>query len=95
MFVTSVVVCLQEDMFTKEVSIDARVHPRIIGSKGRGINRIMEDFKVDIRFPRSNDPDPDLVVVAGAEDDVLDCIEHLLNLAEEYVSKSRMFMYLI
>jgi len=46
----------------------------------------MEQFSVDIKFPRSTDPDPDIVTVIGAEDNVLDAREHLLNLEEEYVS---------
>ncbi|CAL1268500.1 unnamed protein product [Larinioides sclopetarius] len=79
----------QEDMYKEEVSIDARVHSRIIGSRGRNVVKIMDMFKVDIRFPRSSDPDPDLVVIQGAEDDVLDAKDHLLNLEEEYIQDLR------
>jgi predicted PilT family ATPase len=74
-----------EDMFVEELTLDARIHPRIIGSKGRGINRIMEDYNVDLRFPRSTDPDPNLVTISGAEDNVLDCKDYLKNLEEEYL----------
>jgi len=74
-----------EDMFTEEVSIDARIHPRIIGARGRGINRLMEEYSVDLRFPRSGDPDPNLVLISGAEDNVLDCKDYLLNVEEEYL----------
>ncbi|GFU19163.1 vigilin [Trichonephila clavipes] len=75
----------QEDMYKEDVSIDSRIHSRIIGSRGRNVVKIMEQFKVDIRFPRSSDPDPDIVVIQGAEDDVLDAKDHLLNLEEEYL----------
>lgn len=44
----------------------------------------MDDFKVDIRFPKNQDDS--LVVITGDEDNVLDAKDHLLNLAEEYVS---------
>lgn len=74
-----------EDMYTEDVSIDARIHPRIIGARGRGINRLMEDYQVDVRFPRSGDPDPNLVTISGAEDNVLDCKDYLLNLEEEFL----------
>jgi len=74
-----------EDLFTEEVSIDARIHPRLIGAKGRGINRLMEDFQVDVRFPRSGDPDPNLVTITGTEDNVLDCKDYLLNREEEFL----------
>lgn len=76
---------LQEDMYLEEVSIDARIHPRIIGARGRGINKLMEDFNVELRFPRSGDPDPNLVTISGVEDNVLDCKDYLLNMEEEYV----------
>jgi len=46
----------------------------------------MKDFAVDIRFPWANDPNPNLVVISGPnEDKVLDAREHLLNLEEEYL----------
>ena len=36
-------------------------------------------------MPRESDPDPDLVLIMGTnEDNVLDCKDHLLNCAEEY-----------
>ena len=72
-------------MLTVEVTIDRRVHPRIIGSRGRAVRKIMDDYHVDIRFPRDSD-DPDLVTITGPEDAVYDCKDHLLNLMEEYVS---------
>ncbi|XP_042900399.1 vigilin [Parasteatoda tepidariorum] len=75
----------QEDMYKEEVKIDARIHSRIIGSRGRNVLKIMDQYKVDIRFPRQNDPDPDVVVIQGDEDDVLDAKDYLLNLEEEYV----------
>lgn len=57
----------------------------IIGRRGAGIRKIMQDYKVDIKMPRDNDPEPDLVIIMGMdEDNVLDCKDHLLNLAEEY-----------
>ncbi|KFM62860.1 Vigilin, partial [Stegodyphus mimosarum] len=73
----------QEDMYKEEVQIDSRIHSRIIGTRGRNVLKIMDMYKVDIRFPRPSDPDPDLVVIQGAEDDVLDAKDHLLNLEEE------------
>lgn len=48
----------------------------------------MEKYKVDIRFPRQTDNDPDLILISGDEDNCIDCREELLNLEEEYVSDS-------
>jgi polyribonucleotide nucleotidyltransferase len=74
-----------DELMSVEVHIDHRVHPRLIGARGRAISRIMEDFRVDIRMPGREAEDPDLVVITGREDDVYDCRDHLLNLEEEYV----------
>lgn len=54
-----------EDMITKEIKIDRRVHSRIIGARGKNVRKIMDDCKVDIKFPREDDPDPDAVFVTG------------------------------
>lgn len=68
--------------------IDNVVHSRLIGSKGRNIRKIMEKYKVDIKFPRKTDPDPNIVAIMGTKENILDAKDHLLNLEEEYVSKN-------
>ena len=73
-------------MTTIEVKLDHRVHPRIIGAKGKNIRKIMDDHKVDIRFPRGQGEDPDVIFISGGEEDVYDCREELLNIEEEFVS---------
>lgn len=80
---------MQEDLVVEEVSIDHRIHPRIIGSKGRNVGRLMEEFRVEIKFPGRSAEDRSLVVVSGREDDVADCVDHLRNLEDEYVSVLR------
>lgn len=68
------------------MDIDYRVHSRLIGAKGRNIRKIMNEFVVDIKFPRRTDPDKNLVTIMGSEGNVADAKDHLLNLTEEYVS---------
>ena len=75
-----------ESQTTREVKIDARIHPRLIGTRGKNIGIIMKKFGVDIKFPRSSDPDPNLVTISGQEEDVDAAADHILNLEEEYVS---------
>lgn len=69
-----------------EVTLDSRVHSRLIGTRGKSIRKIMDDFKVEIKFPRPQDSDPDLVIITGNEADCEEAKDHLLNLEEEYVS---------
>lgn len=77
---------VEREKFREEVEIDHRVHSRIIGSRGKNVRIIMKDFNVDIRFPRSDSENPNLVVISGADQDrVYDARDHLLNLEEEYI----------
>lgn len=85
MFITALLLTLfQDELVSIDVKIDPRVHNRIIGKSGRSVHLIMDQFKVDIRFPR--DSSEGIVTITGREDAVEDCEEHLLTLEEEYVS---------
>uniref|UniRef100_A0A8B9RB59 Vigilin n=1 Tax=Astyanax mexicanus TaxID=7994 RepID=A0A8B9RB59_ASTMX len=76
-----------EEMISEDITLDSRVHARIIGARGKGIRKIMDEFKVDLRFPQSGAADPNLVTVTGRPEMVDEAIDHLLNLEEEYVSE--------
>ncbi|XP_028300483.1 high density lipoprotein binding protein a isoform X2 [Gouania willdenowi] len=75
-----------EDMISEDITLDSRVHARIIGARGKGIRKIMDEFKVDLRFPQSGAADPNLVTVTGRPELVDEAIDHLLNLEEEYMA---------
>ena len=74
----------QEEQISEEVTIDHRVHSRLIGVRGKTIGKVMEKYKVDIRFPR--DKSSDQVTITGLDENVEDCKEYLITLAEDYVS---------
>ncbi|XP_012680775.1 high density lipoprotein binding protein a [Clupea harengus] len=74
-----------EEMISEDITLDSRVHARIIGARGKGIRKIMDEFKVDLRFPQSGAADPNLVTVTGRPEMVDEAIDHLLNLEEEYL----------
>jgi len=75
-----------EEMISEDITLDSRVHARIIGGRGKGIRKIMDEFKVDLRFPQPGAADPNLVTVTGRPELVDEAIDHLLNLEEEYMS---------
>nr|XP_061790425.1 vigilin-like isoform X2 [Nerophis lumbriciformis] len=75
-----------EEMISEDITLDSRVHARIIGARGKGIRRIMDEFKVDLRFPQSGAADPNLVTVTGRPELVDEAIDHLLNLEEEFLA---------
>ncbi|XP_006875270.1 PREDICTED: vigilin isoform X2 [Chrysochloris asiatica] len=75
-----------EQMVSEDVPLDHRVHARIIGARGKAIRKVMDEFKVDIRFPQSGAPDPNCVTVTGLPENVEGAIDHILNLEEEYLA---------
>ncbi|KAI1301765.1 Vigilin [Halotydeus destructor] len=74
-----------EALTTKDISVDAKVHRRIIGGRGKGIALIMQKYNVSIKFPQSGDADPNLVSISGQDEDVEDAIDHILNLEAEFL----------
>uniref|UniRef100_A0A3Q2NPL3 High density lipoprotein binding protein b n=1 Tax=Fundulus heteroclitus TaxID=8078 RepID=A0A3Q2NPL3_FUNHE len=74
-----------QEMVSQDVHLDPRTHARIIGARGKAIRKLMEEFKVDIRFPQPGSDEPDKVTVTGLPDTVDAAIDHLLNLEEEYL----------
>uniref|UniRef100_A0A8C5QUE7 Vigilin n=1 Tax=Leptobrachium leishanense TaxID=445787 RepID=A0A8C5QUE7_9ANUR len=63
-----------EQMVSEDITLDHRVHARIIGARGKAIQKIMDEFKVDIRFPQSGAPDPNCVTVMGKPEDWTYCL---------------------
>lgn len=41
-----------EEMISEDITLDSRVHARIIGARGKGIRKIMDEFKVRRRRRR-------------------------------------------
>nr|BAE20148.1 high density lipoprotein-binding protein vigilin [Anguilla japonica] len=74
-----------EEMVSEDITLDSRVHARIIGARGKGIRKIIDEFKVDLKFPQSGAADPNMVTVTGRPELVDEAIDHLLNLEEEYM----------
>uniref|UniRef100_A0A671R3D7 High density lipoprotein-binding protein n=1 Tax=Sinocyclocheilus anshuiensis TaxID=1608454 RepID=A0A671R3D7_9TELE len=74
-----------QDMVSEDIRLDRRVHARIIGARGKAIRKLMEEFKVDIRFPQPGSEDPSKVTVTGLPENVDNATDHLLNLEEEYM----------
>lgn len=72
-----------ESKISEEIQIDNRVHSRLIGTQGKSLAKIIEKFKVDIKFAGR---DSDAVVVKGDNQDRIDeAIDYLKNLEEEYL----------
>lgn len=76
-------------MYKEEIFIDSRIHSRLIGFRGRNISQVMDKYHVDIRFSKHDSSNPDLVVVYArddaTQDDVLDCMDYLEMIQQDYV----------
>lgn len=72
---------------SKGVEIDQTVHSRIIGGRGRGIRKLMNEHDVEIKFPRSSESDPNIVTVTGSSENVDIAIDALTNLEEEFMQE--------
>ncbi|KAI5103588.1 vigilin, partial [Silurus meridionalis] len=74
-----------QEMVSEDIRLDHRVHARVIGARGKAIRKLMEEFKVDIKFPQPGSDDHNKVTVTGLPENVDKAIDHLLNLEEEYM----------
>ena len=76
---------IQEDesKVSAEITVDNRVHSRLIGYQGKALAKITEKYKVDIKFEGRTS---DVVIVKGdSQEAVDDAIDHIKNLEEEYL----------
>jgi polyribonucleotide nucleotidyltransferase len=71
----------------KDVQIENSVHRRIIGQRGRGVRKLMSDHQVEIKFPRSEDENKEMVRVSGPPNNVDEAIEALTALEEEFLQE--------
>lgn len=71
----------------KDVQIENSVHRRIIGQRGRGVRKLMSDHQVDIKFPRNEDENKEMVRVSGPPSNVDEAIEALTALEEEFLQE--------
>lgn len=66
------------------IQVDSRIHARLIGHRGRSIHKIMDEYKVEIKFPKQGE-DPDSITITGTPDAVSEAKDHILNLEEEFL----------
>lgn len=72
------------ELVREVIHVDSRIHARLIGQRGRNIHKIMDEFKVEIKFPKAGE-NPDDITIIGGPDAVSEAKDHILNLEEEYM----------
>ncbi|PAA72925.1 hypothetical protein BOX15_Mlig028018g1 [Macrostomum lignano] len=78
-----------ENQVSAELFITHQVHPIIIGQRGKNLRSLVEKFDVAIDMPGRNAPSDaqNTVVVRGAQADVDNACDHLLDLAGEVIDR--------
>ncbi|XP_050997788.1 vigilin-like [Acomys russatus] len=74
-----------EKTISKEIPLNHQVRGNVIGFRGKTINKIMDQYQVDIRLPPKGSYNPN-ITITGLPDNVQQAIEHILNLEKYYLS---------
>ncbi|XP_040599792.1 vigilin-like [Mesocricetus auratus] len=74
-----------EKTVSKEIPLNHQVRGNIIGVRGKTINKIMNQYQVDIRLPPKGSYNPN-ITLTGLSDNVQKAIEHIINLEKYYLS---------
>lgn len=77
-----------EERTEESIEIASQALPRLIGAQGRTVKKIMEDYKIGVKFARQGDPNPNLVVLSGRPDNILAAKNHMMKLANQYLSSA-------
>lgn len=77
-----------EERAEETIEIASAVHPRLIGAQGRAVKKLMEDYKVGVKFARQGDPNPDSVTLSGRPDSILAAKNHMIKLADQYLASA-------
>lgn len=77
--------CKDVDERTEEtIDIPNQMHPRLIGVQGRVVKKMMDEFKINVKFARQGDPNPNAVVLIGSASSILAAKNHMLKLVNQY-----------
>lgn len=77
-----------EERIEETIEIASQVHPRLIGAQGRAVKKLMEDYKIGVKFARQGDPNPNSVVLSGRQDNVTAAKNHMLKVADQYLASA-------
>lgn len=77
-----------EERAEETIEIASQVHPRLIGTQGRAVKKLMEDYKVRVKFARQGDPNPNAVTLFGRLDCIAAAKKYMVELADHYLSSS-------
>lgn len=77
-----------EERTEETIEIPSQVHPRLIGAQGRAVKKLMDDFKVNVKFARQGDPNPSSVTLYGSASAIMAAKNHMIKLADQYMASA-------
>merc|ERR1719228_2430213 len=72
--------------FEVTVEVSAEYHPKIIGRSGGVINKLREDFKVNIQLPPKGSENEEVITITGLEEDAFAAKKAILSIVNQYES---------
>ena len=72
-----------ESQFVLDIPIDRRLIPRLMGTKGRNLHELMDEFKCEIIVPSNNEGDIANIQLVGPEDNIYLCRNHIEVMQED------------
>merc|ERR1712168_1714537 len=72
--------------FEVTVEVKPEYHPKIIGRSGGVINKLREDFKVNIQLPPKGSENEEMITITGLEEDALAAKKAILGIVNQYES---------
>lgn len=77
-----------EERTEETIEIPSQVHPRLIGAQGRAVKKLMDEFKVNVKFARQGDPNPNSVTLIGSSSAIAAAKNHMIKLADQYMASA-------
>jgi len=68
------------------IEISSQVHPRLIGAQGRAVKKLMDDYKIAVKFARPGDPNPNAVTLLGRQQNINAAKAHMQKVANQFLN---------
>ena len=68
----------------ESIEIASAVHPRLIGTQGRAVKKLMDNYRITVKFARPGDQNPNLVVLSGRQKNIDQAKAYMQRVAEQF-----------
>ena len=72
--------------FQVKIEVDPQYHSKIIGRRGAVVNKLRDQYDVNIQFPGRGDSESSVITITGYEESANAARQEILKIVREYVS---------